>query len=97
MLSHPSVPKCSLLLQKEESEAAFAAALNAAERSQAVASSASMPAADGNASWCAHDGRETPPRPAVEAPSKLLEAQEALVAADEQARSSKQAFQAAAR
>lgn len=99
MLSHLNqrpVSAVASALQKEASEAALAAALAALERHQARLSNP-MPAATGNASSCAQDRAETPPSLDLTAPAELMEAQQALVAADEQARSSKQAFQNAAR
>ena len=83
--------------QKDQSEAALAAALAVLERHQARLLRDPVPAATGNASSCAGDAAETPPNLHFEAPAKLMEAQRALVAADEQAMSSRQALQIAAR
>jgi len=55
------------------------------------------PGAKGNASASNGGGLEAASKAEWEAAAELVEAQEALVAADEQARSSKQAYQIAAR
>lgn len=85
-------------LQKQKQGASLTAALQALEELQAAFSSPPKPAAKTvNATASVDDGPQAGAKLGREAEAELAEAQEALVAADEQARNSRSAYQTAAR
>ena len=84
-------------LQKDKGDAALAAALAALEGQHAAALSEPKAWARGNISVPVQHDVEALSEPELEAPAKLVRAQEALVAADELARDRRHAFQATTR
>ena len=88
------LPRPCALLQKQKQTALLNVALKALEERQTAALAALRPATYGNASV---SGGQDGLTAIVKAETELVEAQEALVAADERARDSSTAYQTTAR